>query len=715
MARRFPAFGWAACFLAASGPAAFAANASGQPPPTTSTHTPASSTPHLKTPPGNAASTNKKSPRPAHGLATKGQGRTHTADPNVRRQIAGGPTAEDVTMGAESAELTALANAERELFPSASPSFGGGWPSELPSPLSSTLDLPLVHGSGLPPTPVPSDPPAAEGTRDLSWMAKLDMPELPVRWEPRLVRFLEFFKYDSRGRGMLTVWWRRVGKYREAVRKTLRSKGIPDDLIWLAMVESGFDPAVRSPAGALGLWQFMPETGRQYGLSVDRWEDDRLDVVAATEAAADFLSDLHRRFGSWDLAIASYNMGYASMALIVRKYNTNDFWALSEIEGSLPWETTLYVPKVLAAAIVGRNPAAFGLDSVTADSAIDFDEVTVPPATSLASVAAAASCTPKEVSDLNLAYRAGRTPPSSPDDEAHATYRVRVPSGKGAATTTNLSKAKKDGAPLERYVVRFGESLEQIAAARGTSTSRLAELNGILPGEVVRGGTVVLLPPPGTNGKPAPSMPSATATTTAAADKPAVIVPADVFVYPDRKRVFYRVVTGDTLRDIATAFQVSTDDIRRWNEVDPVARLQEGMTLQLFVARDANLSKVLALNEDDVRTIAVGTDDFFTFWDGQKNRKRISVAAKSGDTIDVIGKKYGVNAASMERINRRPRTEILNEGDPVIVYLPSNSPASGAFANGSAPLPDPNSALPEPLGSLPSAPAPNALPQRESD
>jgi membrane-bound lytic murein transglycosylase D len=615
-------------------------------------------------------------------------------------------------MGAESAELEALANAERELFPPASPNFGSLWPSELPSPLSASLDLPQVHASGLPPTPVPSDPPAAEGAKDLSWMAKLDMPELPVRWEPRVVRFLEFFKNDPRGRAMIAVWMRRAGRYREAVRRTLRSKAIPDDLLWLAMVESGFDPAIRSPAGALGLWQFMPETGRQYGLSVDRWEDDRLDVVAATEAAADFLSDLHRRFGSWDLAIASYNMGYASMALIVRKYNTNDFWALSEIEGSLPWETTLYVPKVLAAAIVGRNPAVFGFDSISADTPTEFDEVTVPPATSLSSVAAAAGCTAKEVTDLNLAYRAGRTPPTSPDDEAHQTYRVRVPSGKGASATQNLAKGKKDASSLERYVVRFGESLEQIASAHGLSASRVADVNAILPGEVVRGGTVLLLPPPSGKGL----VGSMAATTAAAsADKPTVIVPADVFVYPDRKRVFYRVVTGDTLRDVANAFQVSTDDIRRWNEVDPVARLQEGMTLQLFVPRDANLSKVVALNEDDVRTIAVGTDDFFTFWDGAKNRKRITVLAKSGDSLDSIAKKYGLSTASMERINRRPRSDVLNEGESIIVYLPANSSANAtAIANGpSAPLPDSNAPLPDALGPLPQAPAPSALPKSD--
>ncbi len=635
----------------------------------------------------------------------------------MRRQIAGGPTSDDVALGAESAELESLANAERELFPPAMPNFGSTWPSELPSPLSASLDLPSVHASGLPPEPVPSDPPAAEGAKDLSWMAKLDMPELPVRWEPRLVRFLEFFKNDPRGRAMIGVWMRRVGRYREAVRRTLRSKAIPDDLLWLAMVESGFDPAIRSPAGALGMWQFMPETGRQYGLSVDRWEDDRLDVVAATEAAADFLSDLHRRFGSWDLAIASYNMGYASMALVVRKYNTNDFWALSEIEGSLPWETTLYVPKVLAAAIVGRNPAVFGFDSISADAPIDFDEITVPPATALSTVAAAAGCTAKELTDLNLAYRAGRTPPTSPDDEKNQTYRVRVPSGKGATATQNLAKGKKEGAPLDRYVVRFGESLEQIAAARGISTSRLSDLNGILPGEVVRGGTVLLLPPPtATSPKgSAGTMAAATASATASGDKPSVIVPADVFVYPDRKRVFYRVVTGDTLRDVANAFSVSTDDLRRWNEIDPVARLQEGMTLQLFVPRDANLSKVVASNEDEVRTIAVGTDDFFTFWDGAKNRKRITVLAKTGDTFDSIGKKYGVSTASMERINRRPRTEVLNEGDAVVVYLPANSSAnaSAAVINGSAPLPDLNATAPDPLGPLPEAPAPNALPKAD--
>ena len=704
MFRRSIRLGWTALALVLAAPSAWAAKpadsaASSAPP--VSSHAAAPAAPHSKS----AAAAPAKKPAKNQKATGKIPPRTHTPDPAVRRLIAGGPTQDDVAMGAESAELEALANAERELFPPASPSFGSPWPTELPSPLSTLLDLPEAHASGLPPDPVPSDPPAAEGTRDISWMAHLDMPELPVRWEPRLVRFLEFFKNDPRGKSILTIWMRRAGRYKEAVRRTLRAKGIPDDLLWLAMIESGFDPAARSPAGAVGLWQFMPETGRQYGLSVDRWEDDRLDPIAATEAAAEFLSDLHRRFGSWDLAIASYNMGYASMALVVRKYNTNDFWALSGIEGSLPWETTLYVPKMLAAAIIGKNPAVFGLDSITSDSPVDFDEVTVGPATSLASVAQAAGCSAKEVTDLNLAYRAGRTPPTTSEDDAKATYRVRVPSGKGAAATANLGKTKSPGAPLERYVVKFGESVQQIAAAHAVTTQKLVDLNQIQPGEVIRGGTILLIPPASAKA----ALPAGNALAAAPADKPAVIVPADVFVYPDRKRVFYRVVAGDTIKDIASAFHVSTDDIRRWNEVDPVARLQEGMTLQLFVPQDTDLTKVQAMNENDVRAIAVGTDDFFTYWEGAKNRKRVTVTAKAGDTIESIGKKYGILPASMERINRRPAREALNDGDAVVLYLPQNAPAPNPVTGVIETPPS----SPDPLGPLPTAPAPNALPRAD--
>jgi membrane-bound lytic murein transglycosylase D len=604
------------------------------------------------------------------------------------------------------------------------------WPTELPSPLSAPEDAPHVHATGLPPSPPASTPPAAEGGHDLGWLSQLQMPDLPVRWDARVVRYLEFFKNDPRGRQVLTIWTRRSGRYRELVRRTLRKKGLPEDLSWLAMIESSFDPVAHSVAGAMGLWQFMPDTARAYGLPLDRWADQRLNPEASTEAAADFLGDLHRRFGSWELAIAAYNMGYWGVAGSVRKYNTNDFWVLSRLEAGIPWETTLYVPKILAAAIVGRNPHVFGLDEITVDAPLDGDPIDIPPGTSLAVVAQAAGCTTKEVEQLNPELRASRTPPAQPASKdaapssggSHSAsapepgandYPVKVPAGRGATAVAALAKLRTGQPSLQRYVVRFGESLEQIAATQRVPMAKLVELNAIGPGEAVRGGTVLLVPAATTpaaalGGSPlaAASTPNGTASSMTAPkdDKASVaVVPADIFVYPDRRRVFYRVLVGDTLREIADTFHVSIDEVRRWNDLDPSARLQEGMTIQLFVPNDADLSRTLVLGENDVRVLPVGSDEFFAYWESLKGRKRIALTAKDGDTLAAIGNRYGMSPGMMERINHRSRGEKLAGGDAVVVYAPE-----GRMGSGSAPIVDPNA--PQPNGPLPDAPDPDALP-----
>lgn len=615
--------------------------------------------------------------------------------------VAGGPTVDDASVGADTPELRALWAAERELFPPASPALGAKWPDELPFPLAATDDRPRVHASGLPPAPPRSAPPETDGPRNLAWLSKLELPDLPVRWDPRVVRYLEFFKDDPRGRSLLTKWLRRSGRYRDHIRKVFKKKGLPEDLTWLAMIESGFDATARSPVGALGLWQFMPDTGKIYGLSHDRWSDQRMSLVASTEAAADFLADLYRRFGSWDLAMAGYNMGYGGVLAAVRRYNTNDYWALAKLEGSLPWETTLYVPKILAAAIVAKNLAAFGFQDVVPDPPLDGEEVPVAPGTSLATVAQACGTTTKDVELLNPELRASRTPPTQDD------WMVRVPVGKAAGCERALTKTKRADPGVERYVVRFGETLEQIAQARRVSVSRLVEINAIAPGEVVRGGTVLLVPKvEGAADKPATAADAKDAKDAKKADKPVVVVPQDVFVYPDRRRVFYRVQVGDTVRELCTQFKVSPDDVRRWNGIDTSARLVEGMTVQLFVPRDTDLSRVVVLSEGDVRTVVAGTDEFLEHWD-DKGRRRLVVHAQAGDTLASIGKKHGVSTAMMERINRRGRSEKLAEGDAVVVWAPGPN-GRGAPNGGDAERPIASrDGAPEPIATPPLANPPN--------
>ncbi len=316
----------------------------------------------------------------------------------------------------------------------------------------------------------------------------------------------------------------------------------------------------------------------------------------------------------------------------------------------------------------------------------------MPPGTPLSLVAQAAGCTSRDIETLNPELRASRTPPAA-DADGNA-CPVNVPQGKGAVATQALVRMRRDQPPLDRYVVRFGETLDQIAAAHKTTTQKLVELNAIAPGEAVRGGTVLLVPH--VEG-------ALTEAPTATGPKPAVVVPSDVFVYPDRKRVFYRVLIGDTLKEVGSALRVSPDELARWNGLDPAARLQEGMTLQAFVAPDADLTKVVVVPESDVRVVAVGSEEFFAALEHDRNVKRITVVAKEGDTVESIGRRYDVKPGAMERVNHQNRRHALKAGETVVVYVPNTVAAAGGIGPTAVNEPAPN-------GPLPAPPVPDLLP-----
>ena len=227
------------------------------------------------------------------------------------------------------------------------------------------------------------------------------------------------------------------------------------------MVESGFDTGARSRVGAGGIWQFMPGAARAYGLEVSYWVDARRDPERAVDAAARYLKDLYVRFGSWYLVFAAYNAGYGAVLRSITTYNTNDFWELGRHESGLPWESTLYVPKILAAAIVGHNLAAFGLADVTPDAPFDYEEVDVPAGTSLATVARAAGTKPEVLEALNPDLVRTRTPPD------RGAAKVRLPPGTASALRRQLRQdarqrqAGDGGAALRRDARRRGAGARQ--------------------------------------------------------------------------------------------------------------------------------------------------------------------------------------------------------------------------------------------------------------
>lgn len=646
----------------------------------------------------------------------------HAPGGSARRSAAPGRAVDDAPAGAQTEELVALREAERAVFSPTAPALESAAPPELPV-LLPRGDGPQVFGSGVPPA-APTAPPASEAVHDLSWVTGLEMPDLPVRWDERVVQYIEFFRDDARGHAMFANLFRHSGRFRDMMRRELRRKALPEDLVWVAMIESAFDPGARSPSGAAGLWQFMPETGKIYGLTIDRWLDQRYSPELATDAAADLLGDLHRRLGSWELALAAYNMGYAGLAAVVRRYNTNDFWSLARTEGTLPWQTTLYVPRIMAASVVAHNLAAFGFGEIALDPAVESDQVDVPAAMPLALVARAAGCDSRDVEGLNPELRASRTPPGG---DADGRYLVRVPQGKGAALVQALARQHRNQPPVDRYVVHFGETLEHVASAHKTTPQRLVELNAIAPGEVLRGGTTLLVPrvevplpplpadaasirpdraePPAADPRsvlpgPTPALPPSSVPST---PRESVVVPSDEFVYPGRQRVFYRVVADDTPERVASALGIPADDLSRWNGLDPSARLQEGMTLQAFVSAGADLSRLPVVPEANVHVVAVGSEEFFAPLEQSKRMRRVTVAARAGDTLEAIGKRFDVLPRTMEWINRRGRADVLRAGDPVVVYLPGRVASPGPTAVTASNGPPSN-------GPLPAAPEPDLLP-----
>jgi peptidoglycan lytic transglycosylase D len=576
----------------------------------------------------------------------------------VRRSIAGGVTTTELQAGQDDPELSALRQADLQLFPPSLGMVDPGFDPELPravlhsGPSLSASGLPLAT-SGVSPAPPAAAP---------AWPHGLNVPNLPVALEQRTLDYVKFYRDSERGRAVAEAWARKAGRYVPAIQAELARAGLPTDLVWMSLVESGHNPTIRSPAGAAGLWQFIPESARFYGLVVDRWVDERLDPLRSTQAACVYLSDLHRRFGTWELAMAAYNMGHYGLTRAIRKYNTNDFWRLSHLESALPWETALYVPKVLATAIVMTNKRAFGLGDIPSDPAVSFDTVLLPAGVPLASIAEQAGMPVDALVSLNPQYLSARTPPASPGEPSRL-WAVHVPLGQGNAITRSLAERSGSRPDYATYRIRVGDTLAGIAERLRGSEDELTTLNHLESGEQLLPGSTLIVPAASQAGSDGGAL------APLEDSESAVVLPPLRFQYADRERVFYRILPGDTLESLAEAFRVAPEDLVLWNSLDGRARLQSEMVLQVFVPRDAELSGVRYARERNAGTrLDAGSPSFFSHFEAEQGRQRLQILARDGDTLHSIGRRYGLSDGTMERINHFSRTTRLSEGRPVIVY-----------------------------------------------
>lgn len=328
--------------------------------------------------------------------------------------------------------------------------------------------------------------------------------DIPVVRNAPVERFVGIF--TGRQQDRMALYLKRSGRYEGMIRGKLRERGMPEDLLYLSMIESGFNPTAKSHASAVGLWQFIEGTGTRYGLRVDGYVDERRHPEKSTDAALDYLQDLHDQFGSWYLAAAAYNTGENRVARIMRRETGSergqdaDFW---RIRGHLPSETREYVPLMVAAALIGKEPAKYGLDGVARWMPLEHDEVQVPGGTRLKAVAEAVGVSENELKRLNPHLVRAATPPGSKP------YAVRVPDGRADRFAADFPKAQRRAAQLaaaeaaerraaaarmRRHTVRNGESLWTIARRYDTTVKKVQAANGLGSRNRIRPGQRLVIP-----------------------------------------------------------------------------------------------------------------------------------------------------------------------------------------------------------------------------
>ena len=400
--------------------------------------------------------------------------------------------------------------------------------------------------------------------------------DIPIPLNQRVLAFVELFK--GRLHDFLEEGMRRGSQYLPMVQNVFRAEGLPLDLAYVPLVESAFKPNALSRTKAKGVWQFMRGTGLENGLRQDWYIDERSDPEKATIAAAKYLSTLAKLFdGDWHLALASYNGGPGRLQRAMKAGKQDDFWKLAEKSRLLPRETRDYVPMILAAIVIARNPAQYGFEFET-QAPHAYETVNLPRPVDLRHIAEWTDTTIDEIQALNPELRRWTTPVR---DDA---YTLKVPVGGAEVVRTRLDEeATADLASLNWYVVKRNDTLALIARKLSVSRADLAEANYVSVTARVTPGQKLMVPREANAlmatraDRPVPVAESRAL----AADK---VVPAVSSSSSDRVKVIYQVKSGDTLASIARVFSTSVASIKTWNRMQD-SQIRAGERLTIYTLR----------------------------------------------------------------------------------------------------------------------------------
>lgn len=476
-----------------------------------------------------------------------------------------------------------------------------------------------------------------EAAEDVTFLTELEeserapdeSPALPVVSNERVEAFIEVFT------GTQKDWMQRAlhrsGRYTQRMKQILREEGLPEDLVYLALIESGFNPYAYSRAGAMGIWQFIPGTGSRYGLVINWWIDERRDLEKSTRAAAHYLKNLYGLFEDWYLAAAAYNAGEGKLQRAIRKYDSTCFWDLSQYR-YLRNETKNYVPRFLAALTIAKDPAGYGFENLEFEAPLLYETVRVPDATDLAVIAKGCGESLTLLNKLNPQLRRGCTPPDYPD------YEVKIPLGTREAFLSYYAQLDPEKRlTFRRHRIQKNETLSHIAQRYGISVNSIVAMNRLKDPHSIREGKSLIIPLP--------------ASYEVAARNPQ---PQRSVRLPDLSAQGYRKVVhvvekGDSLWMISQRYGVSLSSLRTWNGQHHSSRIRPGQKIVVW------LPPRQPLQVADSRTVEAG-------------REEIWYTVKSGDSLWEIARAFDVTVAELSEWNRLDSRRPIRPGLRLRIY-----------------------------------------------
>ena len=443
--------------------------------------------------------------------------------------------------------------------------------------------------------------------------------DVPVDYNSEVVRTIRYFQTTARK--AFKAWLSRSPLYVPMIRKALREAGLPEDLVYKAMIESGFNPRAFSRARAAGIWQFVRGTARLYSLKNNSWIDERRDPEKSTRAAIRHIHHLYGLFGDWRLVIAAYNCGQGRLQRIIQRSGTDDFWKLR----GLPRETRRHVPRFMAALIISKDPEWFGFRDVVYRMPQEFDVVPISECVDLRVAADCAGTTYERMRSLNPELRLGYTPPP-----VRGTYSLRIPAGTADRFEVNYARIPATRkVQMVEYRMRPGDTISGIARQMSVSIREVLEANNILNPRRVRAGRRLKIP----------IRPNAKS-------KRAGRAPARVASTPDpdtHRNVSYRVRKGDTLWGIGRRYGVTPNQIRVWNKLKK--HIAPGDRLEIWRPQ---APQVVLADRSDLRR-----GDFYV--------------VQRGDTLWDIARSFRIRVNDLKKWNRIRKPGLLRVGARLLI------------------------------------------------